>query len=80
MRHLSEGSAYSFTVGVSLADEALAVHDADCAALALQDALWLHVRAGRRPQSVNDGLKLTQLLDSTKLSPEVRKHVRARFR
>jgi hypothetical protein len=56
------------------------VHDADCRALALQDALWLHARAGRRPQSVNDGLKLTQLFDSTKLSPEVRKQVRARFR
>lgn len=63
-----------------MADEALKANNADYAALALQDALWLHARAGRRPQAMSDGLKLTQLLNSTKLSPEVRKQVRTRFR
>lgn len=63
-----------------LAEEALKVNNVDCAALALHDALWLHVRANRRPQAVNDGLKLTQLLNAGRLSPEVRKQVQTRFR
>lgn len=63
-----------------LADEALKANQPDCAALALHDALWLHVRAGRRPQAMSDGLKLTQLLNSGRLSPDVRKQVQTRFR
>jgi len=63
-----------------LADEALKAGNADVAALALQDALWLHVRGGRRAQTMSDGLKLTQLLNSSGLSPDVRKQVRTRFR
>lgn len=63
-----------------LASEALTVNDMDCAALALQDALWLHLRAGRRTEAQNDGVKLGRVLDSDRLSPAVRKQVRLRVR
>lgn len=62
-----------------LADDALAANDVDCAALALQDALWLHLQAGRRAQTRIDAVKLNDLLNSGQLSSAVIKRVRTRF-
>lgn len=62
-----------------LADEALAANDVDCAALALQDALWLHLQAGRKNETKVDAVKLNQLLTSRRLSDSVQKQIRSRF-
>lgn len=63
-----------------LATEALRQGNIDCAALALNDALWLHLRADRRAESLADGLRLSEVLNDTRLSDTVRQEVRARFR
>lgn len=63
-----------------LATEALQQQNVDCAALALNDALWLHLRANRRADALADGLRLTDVLNDTRLSDTVRREVRSRFR
>jgi hypothetical protein len=63
-----------------LATEALRQQDVDCAALALNDALWLHLRANRRADALADGLRLTDVLNDTRLSDTVRREVRGRFK
>lgn len=63
-----------------LADEALNRDEVDVAARALNDATWLHLQARRPAEARADGQRLASLLGDSRLSPAVRREVRARFR